>query len=127
MPDAPIEYIVTAMRPTRPALALLLVLLVTTGSPLFASGSHTPCSAQPECSDTTRMMTCCCCHDGSSVNQPGLTLGRVEIGGDQQPAVSVAPVALASPSSCHGVGAAEGLRLHLPAWDFVILFADLRL
>ena len=127
MPDAPVEYIVTAMRPTRPALALLLVLLVTTGSPLFASGSHTPCSAQPECSDTTRMMTCCCCHDGSSVNQPGLTLGRVEIGADQQPAVAVAPVALASPSSCHEVGAAETSPPHLPAGDFVILFADLRL
>src|SRR5262245_7151617 len=127
MPDAPLEYIVTGMRPARPALALLLVLLVTTGSPLFASGSHTPCSAQPECSDTTRMMTCCCCHDGSSVNQPGVTLGRVEIGADQQPAVAVGRLAFASSSSCHGVGATEASPPHLPAWDFVILFADLRL
>ena len=114
------------MRPTRSALALLIALFVMIGLPLLASGeSHTPCSTQPACSDTTRMMTCCCCTDGSSVNQPGLTLGRVEIAGDQQAAVSVAPVILASLSARDGI--AETPRPCLPARDFVILFTDLRL
>jgi hypothetical protein len=125
-PDALI-FSMTCVRTNRSSFAMLVAVLLATGTPLFAAeGSHQPCTAKPDCHKVERITECCCCGDNDATTQPGLTQSRIDAPCDQA-AVCILPIAIEAP--CLRVSPAcvdtPTLRDHSPGLP--ILFADLRL
>jgi hypothetical protein len=115
------------MRTHLSAIALLVVVLLTTGAPLFAAaGSHQPCAAEPGGHKTGRITACCCCDDSETSNQPGISQARMELTVDLQLAVSVVPATVDLPLSAMS-WPIDTYPPHRRPPDLPVLFADLRL
>lgn len=115
------------MRTHLSAIALLVVVLLTTGAPVFAAaGSHQPCPAEPDCHKAARITACCCCDDSETSNQPRISQERMELTVDLQPAVAIVPAAV-EPLLCATFWPIDTYPPDRRPPDLPILLADLRL
>jgi hypothetical protein len=115
------------MRTHLSAIALLVVVLLTIGAPLFAAaGSHQPCPAEPDCHKAVRITACCCCDDSETSNQPRISQARMELTVDLQPAVAALPATVEPPLRAASWSIDTYPADRRPP-DLPILLADLRL